>query len=377
MITRKILHIITDLDAGGAEQMLYNLLNSMADSQYSSSVISLRDIGAVGVQIQEKGIPVFSVNMSPDGPDVKAISRLKKLIRQAQPDIVQTWMYHANLVGGLLGRFSGCSHVVWGIHHHDLSHQYNRRRTLVVARLGAVLSNVVPEKIVVCSRKALQAHADFGYSTKKMEYIPNGFDLTRFRRLSDSRKKLHIELGLDESIPLIGMAARFHPLKDHLNFIKAAAIARIAIPKVQFLLCGKDINRDNIKLVSWIQEEGLQNVIHLLDVRTDIPYIFSGLDVGTLTSKSEAFPNVVGEMMSTGLPCVVTDAGDSAEIVGETGYVVPAENPEALSDAWIKMLQLTEKERTALGYAAQERIKSKFSLIKIANEYIRLYDSLF
>ena len=181
-------------------------------------------------------------------------------------------------------------------------------------------------------------------------------------------------LGVDDSIPLIGMCGRFDLQKDHHNFLAAAGVLRALLPDAQFVLWGKGVDRENPLLSTWIAEEGLAPAVHLLGFRTDSSRLNAALDIATLSAAyGEAFPNVVGEAMACAIPCAVTDVGDAAYIVGETGRVVPAGDPEALAAAWAELLSLPAAERSALGAQARERIEEVFSLEKMGAAYAQLY----
>jgi glycosyltransferase involved in cell wall biosynthesis len=181
-------------------------------------------------------------------------------------------------------------------------------------------------------------------------------------------------LGVDDSIPLIGMCGRFDLQKDHHNFLAAAGLLRALLPDAQFVLWGKGVDLENPHLSAWIAEEGLGQAVHLLGFRTDSPRLNAALDVATLSAAyGEAFPNVVGEAMACAVPCVVTGVGDAAYIVGETGRAVPPGSPEALAAAWAELLSLPAAERKALGTAARKRVENLFSLEKMGAAYAQLY----
>ena len=205
-----------------------------------------------------------------------------------------------------------------------------------------------------------------------MVVIPNGFDLNLFKPDLEGRTLVRQELRIPEDTMLIGMVGRFDPQKDHYNFIKAAALLQKEIPDVQFLLCGDDITWENQKLSKWIDETGFHGYFHLLGRRSDISRIMTALDIAS-SSYGEGFPNVVGEAMSCGVPCVVTDVGDSALIVGDTGIVVPPKDPNALALAWKKLIEIGKDKRQKLGHNARLRIRENFNLPSVVRRYEELY----
>jgi glycosyltransferase involved in cell wall biosynthesis len=175
---------------------------------------------------------------------------------------------------------------------------------------------------------------------------------------------------------VIGIAARFHPHKDHRNFTWAAARLQQQMPSVHFLLCGLDITWENSQLAGWINAAGIRDCCHLLGVREDMSRLFAGMDIATTASRTEAFPIVIGEAMACGTPCVVTDVGDSAMIVGDTGIVVPPGDPSALAEAWRKLIEAGQEVRRRLGIAARNRIREHFALPAVVERYQAIYREL-
>jgi glycosyltransferase involved in cell wall biosynthesis len=247
---------------------------------------------------------------------------------------------------------------------------------MLVNRICAILSRRLPARIVCCSEAALLIHKDLHYAAEKMEVIPNGFDLEQVKPDAAARISVRQELGIPEDAPSIGIAARFHPLKDHFNFVSAAARLHKQIPEAHFLLCGLDITWQNSQLAGWIEAAGIRDCCHLLGLRHDMPRLFSAMDIATTASRSEAFPVAIGEAMACGTPCVVTDVGDCALIVADTGIVVPAGNPSALAEGWRNLIEAGPKVRHRLGVAARRRIQQHFALPPIVERYQTIYTRL-
>jgi glycosyltransferase involved in cell wall biosynthesis len=375
----KVLHVIACLDTGGAQKMLYKLLSGTDREAFKTEVVSLIDIGPIGQKIQALGVSVRALGMRRSGvPNPLAVLRLARWLRQDPPYVIQTWMYHADLIGGLAARLAGSIPVAWGVRNSNLDPQCSRRSTIWIAMACARLSRWLPARIVCCSEASRQVHTQLGYAADKMVVIPNGFDLAVFRADPAARRSVRQELGIPEEAPLIGLVARFHPQKDHCDFVQAAARFHACVPESHFLLCGDGITWRNPELAGWIEAAGIQSQCHLLGRREDIPRLMAALDIAsTAASYGEAFPNVVGEAMACGVPCVVTDVGDSAIIVGETGVVVPPKDPQALAAGWSRLLlDMNQEERRRLGLAARQRIMERYSLGKIVEQYERLYKSL-
>jgi glycosyltransferase involved in cell wall biosynthesis len=257
-----------------------------------------------------------------------------------------------------------------------LDPRHSKRTTLWTAKACAWLSGLVPDRIVVNAELSRRAHAKLGYKADKMVVIPNGFDLTAFVPDPSTRLSVRRELGIPEGAPLIGSVARFHPDKDHRNLVRAAALLHAERPEARFLLCGAGLAPENRELVGWIEEAGIGDRCFLLGLRKDVARLDAALDVATSSSRSEGFPNAIGEAMACGVPCVVTDVGDSASIVGKTGVVVPPQDPEALAAAWLRVLDMDAEEHRTLGERARRRVEERYSLKRVAAAYETLYAEL-
>lgn len=368
-----MVHIITGLGRGGAETVLYRLLAHQDRRRWPAAVISLSDRGELGAEIESLNVPVHAIGMTAGRFSLSGFRRLVRFLRDQRPDVVQTWMYHANLIGGLAARRAGIRKVMWGLHHTTLDPRRDKRHTIWTARLGGLVSRWVPDRVICCSQATYDSHLQIGYDAKRMVVIPNGYDLAMFRPDSDARVQLHAELGLTEAVQLIGMAARFHPQKDHHNLIAAARLIGARREDAHFLLCGEGVNPENGELAQWIEDAGAQDRFHLLGVRRDMPRIYAGLDVSVLASYGEGFPNVVAEGMACGTPTVATDVGDVARIVGDAGWVVPPGQPVAMADALLEALSLSDVERESLGKRARAQIMEHFSIDSMVARYEALY----
>ena len=357
--------------------MLYNLLSHIDRSLVETEVVSMTYKGPVGEQIEALGVPVRELGMERGSPNPWYVFRLAAWLRNSRPDIVQTWMYHANIVGGFAAKLTGGIPVVWGIHASRLESRSSKRLTMWTVRASARLSASLPARIVSASRSAHRLHAEIGYDRDKMQVIPNGFDLDHFAPDAAARISVRRELDLADDATLIGMVARVDPQKDHGNFINAAALLRTRLPDAHFLLCGSGVTEANQWMSELVRGAGIGVKCHLLGKRDDIPRLTAALDVATTSSSyGEAFPLVIGEAMASGVPCVVTDVGDSAYIVGETGRVVPVGDPYALAMGWLDIVAKPADERRAMGEAARARVVSLFSVDDVVSRYQDLYREL-
>ncbi|MDR3635942.1 MAG: glycosyltransferase [Isosphaeraceae bacterium] len=372
----KILHIINSFEYGGAESMLCNLLSCVDRGRFEPAVVSLIDDLRVAGSITDAAIPLSVLGMKPGVPDPRGVARLARLLGKVRPHLIQTWMDHSNLIGGLAARLSVRAPVVWGVHHSNHIPGLTKRTTLMTVAACARLSRRLPARIVCCSESARTAYVARGFAAERMTVIPNGFDTDVFRPNPEARAEVRRELGVASETPLVGLVARYDPFKDHANFLRAAAIVAQHLPHVRFLLCGDRIDSGNGTLMGLIEALGLQDRCHLLGPRRDVPRLHAALDLLVSSSASEAFPLTIGEAMACGVPCAATHVGDSAAIVGETGRVVPPGDPQALAAACEALLRLEPAEREWLGWAARQRIQDRFSLGAIAVRYEALYAAL-
>jgi len=354
--------------------MLLKLLENIDRQKFEPNVISLTSLGEVGPRIAKLGIPVQALAMAPGKPGVLSVLRLVRLLRNLRPDIVQTWMYHADLIGGVAARLAGCKLVVWGLRNSNVSEDMTKRSTRMVVRACAMLSSWLPRQILSCSARAAEVHVEMGYRQDKMLIVPNGFDIGRFRPDAASRDSVREELGLSSDAKLVGLMARYDPQKNHAGFIEAAAMIHEAMPDVHFVLAGGGIEGENAALTELINAHGIEHRMHLLGRRDDMPRLMASLDVLASSSYGEAFPNVLGEAMASGVPCVVTDAGDSAEIVGETGRVMQTGDMQGLAKHIVELLRLPESEKTALGLQTRARIEACYEIGLVARSYEDFYE---
>lgn len=355
--------------------MLFKLLQQTDCDQFEPIVIELTNNGRLGERIKALNIPVYRLHMVKGLKSLWSIVSLRKIINQLRPDIIQAWTYHSNIVASLVNIIDHKSSVIWNIRHTPYNLNSYSKLTYLVIKYGAFLSRQ-PVGIIYNSFISAKKHKEIGYKGKTEVIIPNGFDLDKFTPSVQAYFDLRVSLGLLESSTLIGMIARYHPIKDHKTFLQAASKLHKTFPAVHFVLVGRDVDENNYSLRNLITDLDLDSHVHLLGERTDIEDITSGFDIASLSSSGEAFPNVIGEAMACGIPCVVTDVGDSALVVGDTGFVVKPRDPDDLCQAWETLLRMDREVRISLGKAARERILSRYSLSDIVRRYETFYIDL-
>jgi glycosyltransferase involved in cell wall biosynthesis len=372
----KITHVITGLEVGGAEMMLYKLLSRIDRERFASEVVSLTSAGPVGRMLAAIGVPVTALRMEPRLPQAMRALLLVRHLRRSRPAIIQTWMYHADLVGGAASLLAHRPAVIWGIRQ-TLDPTLSKEHALRTARVCAKLSGRIPTKIVCCAESVSRVHAGLGYAADKLMVIPNGFDTESFAPDAGARTSVRTELGVDSKTPLVGVVARYDVKKGHGVFVDAARTVADRHPAAHFVLCGRDVDARNAELMTAIARARLDDRFHLLGRRSDVARLTASLDVAVSTSLfGEGFSNALGEAMACGVPCVATDVGDAALIVGDTGAIVPAGEPIRAATAIGDLLALGDVEREALGRAARARIEERFGLSRVVPRFEALYTEL-
>jgi glycosyltransferase involved in cell wall biosynthesis len=371
----KVVFIITSLPAGGAQMMVLKLLERL-HPRFETRVISLTTLGDIGPRIESLGIPVEALGMKSGLSTLSVLIRLTRRLRTIRPQVVHTWLYRADFIGGLAARLAGVPCVAWTIRHGNLDVDKNKRSTLAVVWLCARLSTWVPTSVLSCSEQARRVHIRRGYNPEKIVVVPNGFDLSVFRPDEAARRTVRAELNIEPQTLLIGWIGRFHAQKNLEGFFEAAAQLHRRVPQAHFLLVGQGLVREDAEVMRAVKAGGLDSVTHLLGARRDIPQILAAIDVLASSSSGEAFSNVLGEAMSCAVPCVVTDVGDSALIVGDTGRVVQAGDMAGLAVMLENLLTLPSADRIDLGARARERVRQLFEIGNVVKQYESFYDRL-
>lgn len=365
-----VLHIVSGLKIGGTEMVLYRLITDVSNDAYRHVVISLSPEGGMEQLFHEAGIELFVLNFK-SSPFLQ-FARLISLINSVSPDIVQTWMYHADLVGGLAARVTARKNIIWGVRNTDLNFG-GSRVTVWVRWLCARLSSVVPNSIVCAAQASRRTHEALGYSPERMVVVPNGFDLARLQATKLQVQALRLASGLVATDVVIGTLGRFDAAKDPQNFVLAAGLLGRQFPQVKFLMVGRNCDKANTQLMGWIEAKGLASRFVLLGERRDAPVCLAAMDVFCLSSRTEGFPNVVGEAMAMRRACVVTDVGDAAYLLGGCGFVVPKEDSAALALGMGKLLGLSTAERAEFGERAHARITSEFTIGRTRERFEAIY----
>ena len=367
-----ILHVITGLETGGAEVMLAKLVAAMDRTRFVNSVVSLTDQGQLGASIQSSGVPLHCLNMQRGWPDPRGLLRLVRLLNTLKPALVQSWLYHADLLSLIAAWKANPIPLVWNLRCSEMNLKYYPYQTRLVLWLLSFCSHL-PAAVVANSLAGQQYHQRLGYRPRRWEVIANGFDMDRFRPDRSIGPKLREELGVPQDTVLLALVARVDPMKDHAMFLAAARQVATARAHAHFVLAGKGTET----LISRVAELGLSGRVHFLGSHCHMDRLMPGIDIACLSSAfGEGFPNVLGEAMAAGVPCIGTDVGDIRAIIGRTGIVVPPRDPQAFAMAMINLIDRGPNARYELGQAARAWIEAEYSLSHITTRYEALYESL-
>ena len=362
---RKVVHVITGLQDGGAEAVLSRLvLNS---PQFEHLVISLSRSGKYSHFLKSKNVNVIHLNLSRNRTNLYKFFRLIFLLKKEKPDVVQTWMYHADLFGGLAARLAGVKNVIWGLHNTTLHRNYSSKLTQIICYINGKLSWIVPRKIISCSHTGKFLHKKIGYQFEKIICVPNGYDFSSFRPEKNSGEYFRAKFNIDKNTTLIGCIARYSPQKDHNNLLKAFKKILNKNKNSILIFIGSGMNNQNAGLCKLVSNLGLTDSVILAGQFDNIVPVMNALDVHVLPSAfGEAFPNVLCEAIACGTICATTNVGDSRFIVNDERLICEPSDPNALFET----IQNAFKMDTAVfKAAARARIMRKYSIKKMIKGY--------
>lgn len=368
----KIVHVIIGLNVGGAELMLKRLvLHSQKTSQFQHSVISLTDSGIIGSDLEEQSIKVHTLGMKSVASVPKVFLQLKNLLKEIQPDVVQTWMYHADFLGGIAAKSVGIKNIVWGIRTTDVS-QGASKQTVYLSKLCAKLSYYIPDTIVCAARVSKDYHIGIGYDESKMIVIPNGFDVEALSSTKEEGLEVREQVGLSVDDIVIGSVGRFNPVKNQKLFVDVAAQLLKDFPDLKFMLVGRDNTIENQELVSWIKKYGITDSFKLLGQRNDIPNCLQAMDIFCLHSKTEGFPNVVGEAILSDTICVAANVGDVDVLLDEES-IASSNDVFGISNAIKNYLTYPKDKLLEKAIRNKNKVIDKYSMDVVLDKFHAAY----
>lgn len=369
----KILYVVTSLDRGGAENSL-KAIASCLNASNEIYIFCLTKEGVVSNEMKAMGLDIFCLNMLNVFSLLSTIKILKNKIKEINPDIVHTWLYHADLIGGIASRLAGINNVVWCVRTTKL--KQGAYSTVLVRTVLSVFSYFIPKKIVCVAESSLKFHRKLGYAGNKLLVIGNGFLVPSLVVEPKNNMNFLAELNINPYDIIIGSVGRFSSDKGQDLFVKAAGLLLKKNGNLKFMIVGRGNHSGNQELVELIESTGFPSNFILLGEQSNVGELYSVMDVFCLHSRTEGFPNVLGEAMMYQKPCVVTRAGDAEHILGGTGVVVDGFEPEDIANALSTMLDYSDDQRIALGCEARARIINEFSFDSVVVKYTNLYKSL-
>ncbi|UWR01245.1 glycosyltransferase (plasmid) [Rhodobacteraceae bacterium S2214] len=365
-----ILHIITGLGVGGAERALYTLLAGGLQGRYCNIVVSLTDEGHYGQKLRKIGVPVYCLGLKRGRFSLTALSELRSIVIKEHPLLIQGWMYHGNIAATLvhlLGKNHGA--LSWNIRTSLDSMVDMSRSTRFIIALGRLLSNR-PNAIIFNSVRSSQQHVTKGYCKSGVTVIPNGFDTSIWAPSSIDREAMRSQLGYDQKDFILGYVGRNNVMKDPENLFEALKIVLLMDTIIKIVIVGNELEAAAPQEI----RESIQ--VQFLGKRSDVPKLMCMFDVLCLSSRVEGFPNVIGEAMATGVPCVSTNVGDVANILGQQGWLVPVRNPQALAAAIFEARSKSQSELRESGRKSRDSVKANYSHTAIIERYIDLYSMI-
>jgi glycosyltransferase involved in cell wall biosynthesis len=291
-------------------------------------------------------------------------------MREIRPDVVQAWMGHANLFSSLARLVNRSIPILWNIRQTTLDVPGIPRSTRIVDQATVALAPHVPARVVCCAQAIAERYAARGVPSWKLKVIPNGVDQDHLAPDADLRATMRRRLGLGERDVVFGLAVRNHPQKDIPTFLRAAAIVAARHPRIGFVLAGAGMVPEQILPLA---DPSLHPRLTCVGEQADIAPVIQAADVGVLSSLTEGLSNALLEFMVAGRPCVATDVGDNARVIGDAGFIVPPARPDCLADALERMLSMSVNQRTALGVAARRRVEARYSLAAMERLYLELW----
>lgn len=372
----KVLHFIPGIGGGGAEAMLLNLTESMHGGDWRTVVVAVdaRSRPAEAARLRRVTESFYDLQ-SPVLLKAQLLRRFTNILRAEKPDIVQTWMHHADLVGGLWARMAGVRNIVWAIHCREIHRNPGDgdwKMSAFRAALAAC-SRLVPRRIVSCSAAAIEDHAGRGYPQRKMLWIPNGVCPQKFAPRACHGAALRAELQIPDAVPVVGFAGRFHEMKKLDTFLRAAALLQRSIPDVRFILCGGSVDDlDSASRAAWEDLPHKDRVL-FMPFRQDMERFYPALSLFSLSSRTEACPMTLLEAMACGVPCAATDAGDCAALLGHASLIAPPGDPAALACVWQKALGA---DASAIGRELRVRVLEHYTITRTASLYQSTYAGL-
>lgn len=365
----KILHVIIGLEASGAELFLKRLVLQQRENQHHVTVISLTSDGKLATLLRAGSVTVYSLGLTGIASIPAVIWRLRKLVKAVAPDIVQSWMYHADFITSLA--LAGLRQkLIWSVRCSEVP--AGSKATFGIMKLCAALSYFKPARVCYVATAAREYHQQHGYCKSRNDVIANGYDFSTLRSDELKRQQYRQQLGIDDSTVLFGMVGRFHPDKGQDLLLEAMSLLQHDVSDAKLVLIGRGCNTENAELANLVNLFSLQQHVLLVGEQTDIPGWLSALDIYVMASRTEGFPNALAEAMSVGVPCVATEVGD-APVLAQTHAVFCRPDSHSLTSAMQSVLNWPAQQRQSFGAEAAAFVRNSFSIAEIEKKYYQMY----
>ena len=337
---KKVVFLIRDLNYGGAQRQLVTLVKALHQEDcFDVTVLHFYSGGPLLKDLIDRGITIISLEKHERWDVLGFFGRLFGHLKRIQPDVLHGYLGESNIVSIFVKPFFPSTRIIWGIRGSNTPSGRHGWLGSLLSLLERLLSSFA-DLIVVNSHIGKADCVKEGYPPDKMVVISNGIDTERFQPDSEAGAKVRSEWGISENTILIGLVGRLSPMKDHPTFLQAAALLSKEREDVRFVCVGVGEENYAKELYQLADDLGISEKILWAGGRSDMPAVFNALNIAcSSSSDGEGFANVVGEAMACGVPCAVTDVGDSAWIVGDKGIVVPPKNPEALKTAIDELIE--------------------------------------
>ncbi len=353
----RIIILCHSLRVGGAERQITVLAKGLQQIGHEVFIAVFYAGGELEKDLDGSGISILDLQKSGRWDNISFIRRLLNSVKFVQPDIIYSFLFTPNILTVLLKPFTPQIKMVWGVRSSKVDLDRYDWLYRLTYRIECFLSRFAD--LIICNSAAgLRYAAEHGFPKKLMTVIPNGIDLNVFKPDLAARQRVRDEWGIAKNEMLIGLVARLDPMKDHPTFLHAAAMLAQERGDVRFICVGEGSEPYKSNLFSLASKLKLDDRLKWIGPRFDMPAVCNAFDIACSSSSGEGFSNTIIEAMACGVPCVVTDVGDSAVIVGETGVVVPPSSPEPLRDAFGLLLNQISPE---VSIASRTSIQNRYS----------------
>jgi len=374
----RVLFVIRSLEGGGAERQVVALTKGLANQGIEVAIAVFYCGGIFDADLKVSGVELIDLKKRAKGGYFNLLLGLRSTIRSYDPDVVHSYMWDANVLSFLAAKTSSSCKIIFGIRASNLDGKQYGMASRILILMEAVLSRFV-DHIICNSHAGHRVVNGRGFPEDRITVIPNGIDIDKFFPDPAKKETQRRLWDIPNSSRVVGLVARMDPMKDHETFVRAAANVSSRYDDVHFVCVGNYEGLDDKidELRGIYGQNGQKNNFHFFSQSNDIPSVMNAIDVLCLSSAfGEGFPNVIGEAMSCGTTCVVTNVGDSAEIIGDCGQVVPPKSPEKLAEAIMRQLDLIKGNEEILSQKARARIEARYSLSKLNQSTMALLQNI-